>query len=101
MPPGQGRTTALTLTLTHKERRLLSLAQHGEGPTCTPQFRRRARLILLVAQGQGITAIAREVGLTRKMIYKWVTRWEHEGLRGLRDQKKGYPPGRYGPGVDA
>jgi transposase-like protein len=50
---------------------------------------RRARLLLLVAQGVPVQGVAHAVGLTRQHVYKWVRRFQHEGVAGLHDR----PPG--------
>jgi transposase len=46
-------------------------------------------MILLVAEGMPITAIAAAVGLSRRFVYKWVQRFLEQGLEGLADK-----PGR-------
>ena len=53
---------------------------------------RRGRIILLVAEGMTITAIAKAVGMSRRFIYKWVQRFQHAGVAGLADH-----PGRGRP----
>ena len=47
---------------------------------------RRARLILLVEEGQTMTAAAAIVGLTIRNARKWVRRFLANGVDGLRDQ---------------
>ena len=92
MALGQGRKTALCPHLTPGQREALALTQHVYSSTITPQLRLRARMVLLLAHGWTITAIARHIGLTRKCIYKWLWRWQAEGLPGLQDRKPGYAP---------
>lgn len=91
---GRGRHTALRPTLTPDERALLALTQHLHSRTVTPQLRLRCRMVLLLADGETITAIAQQMRVARKVIYKWVGRWQQEGLKGLRDQRCGRPRGR-------
>jgi transposase len=50
---------------------------------------RRARIILLVADGVPISHIAVLVGMSRRFVYKWVQRFLQEGVQGLYDK-----PGR-------
>jgi hypothetical protein len=50
---------------------------------------RRARLMLLVDEGQSLTGAAALVGLTVRNARKWVRRFLVDGVDGLRDQ-----PGR-------
>lgn len=90
----RGRRTALRRGLTPEDWELLQLTQRVRAATITPQMRLRARIVLLLAEGQTITAIAQQVNVARNIVYKWIKRWQDEGLRGLRDRKSGYPPGR-------
>jgi hypothetical protein len=83
----RGRTTSLTVCLTPAERQLLLARQRA---TATPAgLARRARIILLMADGVPITAIAATVGISRRHAYKWIRRFVQQGLEGLRDH-----PGR-------
>lgn len=82
-----GHKTSLRLTLTPEERATLTSWQRR---TSWPHVLvRRARLLLLLADGASVTHAARTVQMSRRHIYKWVARWEREGLAGLRDKKKG------------
>jgi biotin operon repressor len=83
----RGRTTSLTLRLTPAERWTLLTWQRA--PNIRAGLVRRARIILLLADGVSITAIAATVGLSRRHVYKWVQRFRQEGLAGLHDK-----PGR-------
>lgn len=51
----------------------------------------RARIILLLAQGETIATICRRVGLGRRHVYKWIARWEQDGLAGLYEQPRRRP----------
>jgi hypothetical protein len=54
---------------------------------------KRARAILLVAQGTNISETARLVDLQRRHLYKWIERFWKHGLAGLYDGKRtGRPP---------
>ena len=50
---------------------------------------RRGRIILLLADGVPISAIATTVGISRRFVYKWVQRFLEKGVEGLADK-----PGR-------
>jgi len=51
----------------------------------------RARIVLLAAEGQGNTAIAQAVGLSRLAVSKWRRRFVERGIQGLYDELR---PGR-------
>src|SRR5262245_31092462 len=83
----RGRTTSLTIRLTPAERRTLQAWQRAT--TISAGRARRGRIILLVADGVPLTTIAAAVGISRRVIYKWVQRFVEQGIEGLADQ-----PGR-------
>ena len=82
----RGRKTSLTIHLTPAERRTLLVWQRAT--TIPAGLARRGRIILLLADGVPITAIAATVGISR-FIYKWAWRFLEQGLAGLADK-----PGR-------
>ena len=81
----QGRKTALTIRLTPAERRTLLTWQRATA--IRAGLVRRARIILLLADGVTITDIAPMVGMSRRHIYKWVQRFVQHGLEGLQSQR--------------
>ena len=83
----RGRKTSLTITLTPAERQTLLAWQRST--TIRIGLLRRARIILLLADGVSITDIAAMVGITRRFVYKWVQRFLEQGVEGLADK-----PGR-------
>ena len=83
----RGRKTSLTIHLTPAERRTLLAWQRAT--TSRAGLVRRTRIILLLAEGVTITAIAATVGLSRHHTYKWIQRFMQEGLAGLENK-----PGR-------
>jgi transposase-like protein len=83
----QGRHTSYVVTLTLPERRHLEALQRQ--PMVRMGLMRRARILLLLAEGCTITDVAQRVGLSRRHIYKWLWRYAAEGLAGLNDR-----PGR-------
>jgi CRP-like cAMP-binding protein len=83
----RGRRTSLTIRLTPTER--LTLLAWQRATTIPAGLARRARLLLLLADGMTITDAAATVGLSRRHTYKWIQRFVQEGLEGLADK-----PGR-------
>src|SRR5215216_6599937 len=83
----RGRKTSLTIRLTPAERQTLLAWQRAT--TVSAGLARRARIILLLADGVTITDIAATVGLSRRHTYKWIQRFVQEGLEGLQER----PPG--------
>ena len=79
----QGRKTSLTIRLTPAERQTL---QRWQRATTIPAGRaRRGRIILLLAEGMPISAIAARVGISRRFVYKWAQRFLAQGVAGLAD----------------
>jgi hypothetical protein len=83
---GQGRRTALHVELTPEERRTLTRWQRQR--TLPGGVMRRARLLLLVADGLALSEVARRVGLNRPHVYTWVRRFQAEGLAGLEERPR-------------
>lgn len=53
----------------------------------------RARIVRLASQGQGVSAIARRLKVSRPTVYTWLTRFNGTGLAGLQDEpRSGRPP---------
>src|SRR5882672_2180065 len=52
---------------------------------------RRARAVILLAQGEGYASTARKVGLAERHVHKWARRIVEQGLPGLEDRPR---PGR-------
>ena len=83
----RGRTTSFTIRLTPAER--LTLLTWQRATTVPAGLARRARLLVLLADGMTITAAAATVGLSRRHTYKWIQRFVQERLEGLANK-----PGR-------
>jgi transposase len=57
------------------------------------RFYRRARMVLLAAEGNSISTIARELGTCRARVGQWLRRFEQHRLEGLEDlPRSGRPP---------
>jgi len=85
----QARKTSLTIRLTPAAR--LTLLAWQRATTIRAGLVRRARIILLLADGATITDSAATVGVSRRFVYKWAQRFRQEGLVGLEEK-----PGRGG-----
>ena len=83
----RGRKTALTIRLTPEERRTFQAWQRAT--TISAGRARRGRIILLIAQGVPLSAVAATVGISRRFVYKWAQRFLEQGVEGLTDK-----PGR-------
>ena len=55
---------------------------------------RRARVVLLAAEGMSNTAISAQVGLSRPKVIGWRQRYERSGIRGLDDEQRSGRPRR-------
>ena len=82
----RGRKTSLTIQLTPAQRQTLLAWQRA---TNIPAgLARRARIVLLLADGVTITDIATTVGMSRRHTYKWIQRFVQAGLEGLEDKPR-------------
>jgi len=48
----------------------------------------RARIILLITRGEGITEIGRKCQCSRKNVYKWIKRFKSKGVEGLKERPR-------------
>ena len=83
----RGRKTALHIELTPQERG--KLESWLRSTTIRAGLAKRARIILMLAEGRSISHISRTVGIRRRFVYKWVERFIKQGINGLQDK-----PGR-------
>jgi transposase len=80
----RGRKPKFVISLTNEVRGELEQLQRR---TTAPAGEvRRARVILLLADGQSLKATAKESGLTVRNARKWVWRFLEEGIAGLKDK---------------
>ena len=77
----RGRTTALTIHLTPTDRQALLLWQRSTAISAGRA--RRGRIIVLLAERVSISDIALTVGIGRRFVYKWVQRFQTQGLAGV------------------
>ena len=98
------RTGRCLVTVTSEQREELGALQRR--PSVAAGLAKRARAILLLAEGASVSATGRLVGMQRRHLYKWVDRFRSRGIPGLQDGKRpGRPPvfsprGRGAPGQD-
>ena len=75
-----------------QRRRLEAIAADGNSKA---KHQRRARIVLLSADGLGTMAIAAEVGASKPTVWRWQERYMEEGVDGLlrdKTRKSGNPP---------
>src|SRR5215831_1935175 len=85
---------AREVRLRSKERKVLEA--RCQAPS-TPQGEvKRARIVLLAADGLSTRAIAKEVGVQPRIVSKWRHRFADLGLGGLADQPRAARPSIYG-----
>jgi biotin operon repressor len=82
----RGRKTSLTIRLTSAQRQTLLAWQRAT--TISAGHARRGRILLLLADGVPISAIAATVGISRRFVYKWVQRFLEQGVEGLANTAK-------------
>ena len=77
--------------MTHTQR--LELEALVRKTTASAGLVKRARVVLLLAAGHTVAAVARDVSLQRRHVYKWAKRFREQGIAGLQDEKRtGRPP---------
>src|SRR5918993_975524 len=85
------RTGRCLVSVTTQQRVELSTLQRR--PSVAAGLAKRARAILLLAEGTSVSATGRLVGMQRRHLYKWIDRFRRDGVAGLRDGKRtGRPP---------
>lgn len=77
--------SVLKLELSEQQRRELSRLVRA--PTSTQREVRRARIVLLRAEGKTQEATAQEVGVNRPVVAVWERRFRRNGMAGLIDAK--------------
>ena len=58
---------------------------------------RRARIVLLAADGEPLDRIARQVGVDRNVVRPWVDRYRVGGLAALQDRPRSGRPRTFSP----
>jgi transposase len=87
-------TLTLRALLAEEAQELRELA-HSR--TAEARLRDRARICWLAHQGQRVAAIQAELHLADGTVRLWITRFNDQGLDGLRDRRREGRPTTYGP----
>ena len=69
----------------------------ARGRTAEARLRDRARMCWLASEGQRVSAIKAELGVTDGTVRLWITRFNALGLDGLRDRRRDGRPSTYPP----
>jgi hypothetical protein len=79
------------VSLTAKQREELDALLRR--PSIAAGLAKRARAIVLLADGMNVSATSRLVQMQRRHLYKWIDRFRRQGIAGLSDGKRsGRPP---------
>jgi hypothetical protein len=79
------------VSVTEKQRQELDALLRR--PSVAAGLAKRARAILLLADGHSVSAMGRLVVMQRRHLYKWIDRFRQQGVTGLSDGKRsGRPP---------
>jgi hypothetical protein len=85
----QGRRSAIRIAVNDHTRAILSgWLRKQKTPVA---LAKRARAVLLLADGHSFAATARQVDLRERHVRKWALRFVAQGIEGLYDKKR---PGR-------
>jgi hypothetical protein len=92
--PGPRSHRVPLLTVETRER----LEQIVRSPSLPAGLARRARIVLLAADGVPLRHIGPRVGVDRNVVRDWLDRFQARGLDGLRDlprpgRARAFPPG--------
>jgi len=79
------RKSGLVVDLTDEERRELESWQRST--TIRAGLAKRGRSILLRAAGVAVLRVARQVGMRRRHVEKWIKRFRQQGVDGLSDKR--------------
>jgi len=82
-----GRRTPLVVSLNDTER--VELRTILRSTSLQAGLVRRARIVLMVAEGKTVSDTARDVGVNRRIVRYWVKRFNKDRIAGLEDK-----PGR-------
>jgi transposase len=90
-----GPRSARVVDLSNQER--ATLAALTRRTTVAAGLVRRARMVLLAADGMPLDRIAREVGADRTIVRTWVDRYRAGGLAALQDRPRSGRPRTFSP----
>jgi hypothetical protein len=97
-PPKSPRSPTVKIVLEPAERVVLEDIAHA----LLMPYRDvvRARVILMVADAVPLAEVSRKVGLARRIVRKWATRFARDRFRGLADAPRSGRPPRFSPDRD-
>jgi class 3 adenylate cyclase len=82
----RGRTSSIKISLTGQQRETLEgLLRRQKTPV---GLAKRARAMLLLADGERFNHTAARVGLGERHLRKWANRFVEQGVEGLQDQPR-------------
>ena len=90
------RKTSNCIQLTNEER--FDLEQRSRSLTAPHRNVVRARVILMLADGETISGTARRLSRGRRIVLKWAKRFVRKRLDGLNDAPRSGRPPRFSPG---
>ena len=90
-----GPRSARVVALSHEERTTLETLTRRT--TVAAGLVRRARMVVLAADGMPLDRIAREVGADRTIVRTWVDRYRAGGLAALQDRPRSGRPRTFSP----
>lgn len=93
--PMPGPAPQVPIVLSDSERaELEKLRRSG---TAEARLSRRARIVLLAADGESNTAISKKIGLDRECVIDWRRRYAEGGIIALHDKHRSGRPPRFSP----
>lgn len=81
-----------------RERRILE--SWANEPDTDYRLRLRARIVLGLAEGRSLSEVGAALGIRMATASKWRRRFEHEGIRGLKDAPRSGKPPKYGESTE-
>jgi hypothetical protein len=93
----RGRKSSLVVLLTPPTRSELEAFQRRI--TVSAGVARRARMVLLRADGTSLADVARRVEVAPRVVAKWLKRYRQPGIRGLGEKARPGRPPSFPPAV--
>ena len=82
----RGRTSSIKISLTSEQREALArLLRRQKTPI---GLAKRARAVLLLAEGKSFSQTSERVGLGERHLRKWARRFTEQGVEGLQERSR-------------
>ncbi|MCZ7604597.1 MAG: helix-turn-helix domain-containing protein [Planctomycetota bacterium] len=94
-----GPAPEVTIVLSDAER--VELEKLRRSGTAEARLSRRARIVLLAADGEANSAISQKVGLDRECVIDWRRRYAQGGIIALHDKPRSGRPPTFSPSAQA